>query len=138
MKVHPYAELFPELDENALRALADDIAKNGLLHPICLLDGQILDGRNRWKACQLAHVEPRTVAFTGSDPVGFVLSMNLRRRQLTPSQLATLGVELEALRAKEAQIRKSDRCCAASALQRRDEKGRLERSRSLGRVHKSN
>lgn len=47
MKVHPYAELFPPIDEAALKKLADDIAKNGQQQPIWTLEGKILDGRNR-------------------------------------------------------------------------------------------
>ena len=53
-------------------------------------NGRILDGRNRAKACQELGIEPKYVEYEGNDPVGFVLSKNLHRRQLTQSQLAML------------------------------------------------
>jgi ParB-like chromosome segregation protein Spo0J len=84
------------------------------------MDGQIVDGRNRWAACKLANVECRTVEYTGDDPLGFVISLNLHRRQLSASQLAIVGVEVEALRSKEAVKRKSDRCREKAAERPRD------------------
>lgn len=125
MKIHPLAELFPPISGDELRRLADDIAANGLQEPIWTLDGQILDGRNRWNACRLARVECRTVEYVGDNPLGFVISMNLHRRQLTRSQLAIVGVEVEAERAKEAKLRKADRCRASILTRSRDAIGRL-------------
>jgi hypothetical protein len=40
---------------------ADDIRQNGLVEPVALLDGLVLDGRNRLRACEIAGVEPRFV-----------------------------------------------------------------------------
>jgi len=37
-----------------------------------MLDGKLLDGRNRWEACKLAGVEPRFTEFNGDDPIGWV------------------------------------------------------------------
>ena len=54
--------------------------------PIWLYHGQILDGRNRYRACQqLGSVCPMRV-YAGEDPVGFVISMNLQRRHVDESQ----------------------------------------------------
>lgn len=94
MKAHPLAELFPMLEEAGLQELAWDIRTNGLLEPIVQLDGMILDGRNRFEACRRADVEPRFVAFAGSDPVAFVASKNLYRRQLTTSQRAMVAARI--------------------------------------------
>lgn len=47
------------LNESDVDALADDIKRNGQMTPIKMLkDGSIVDGRNRWMACQKAGVEP--------------------------------------------------------------------------------
>jgi ParB-like chromosome segregation protein Spo0J len=52
----------------------------------------ILDGRNRWQACELAGVEPVTREYTGKlSPVDYVLSQNLHRRHLTVNQRATIA-----------------------------------------------
>jgi len=86
LELHLYCILFPACTEEELRTLTDDIRQNGLLEPIVLLDGKILDGRNRYQACQELGIEPETVEYDGDDPLAFVLSKNLYRRQLTTSQ----------------------------------------------------
>lgn len=109
MKAHPAAELFPMLPPDELRALADDIAQHGQLYPIILLDGAILDGRNRHAACQLAGVTPRFEDYDGDSPTAYVISANLKRRNLTTAQQADLGLELIPLfeeEARESQKRK--------------------------------
>ncbi|MCC7234893.1 MAG: ParB N-terminal domain-containing protein [Bryobacterales bacterium] len=59
MKAHPAAELFPMMTEAELRQLAEDIKAHGLADPITMLDGMILDGRNRFEACKRAGVDLR-------------------------------------------------------------------------------
>ena len=86
---HPYADRFPMLGAEELERLAADIAENGQQHPIILdTDGRILDGRNRWAACEIAGVTPETVLYEGDDPAAFVLSVNVSRRHLTTGQQA--------------------------------------------------
>ena len=59
---------------------------NGLQIPVEVMDGKILDGRRRWKACEMAGVEPDILEVDVEDPVAYVLSLNLHRRHLTTSQ----------------------------------------------------
>jgi hypothetical protein len=96
VKTHPAAELFPMMPDQDLRALADDIAANGLNQPIVTFDGQILDGRNRSRACEVAGVDPRYEEWSdpGCGPVAWVVSQNIHRRHLTATQRAVLAVEL--------------------------------------------
>ena len=91
MKFHEAANIFPLLSDEQLDALADDIQAHGLRDRIETLDGQILDGRNRYRACLLRQIKPTTVAVTTDDPVAYVLSKNLHRRHLTPSQISMVG-----------------------------------------------
>jgi len=91
---HRLAEIFPILPEAAIRELADDIVTCGQRVPIVLLDGQVLDGRNRLAACSVAGVEPIFEDYAGDDPLGFVLSHNLHRRHLTESQRAMVAAKL--------------------------------------------
>jgi hypothetical protein len=96
--VHPAAAIFPEMAAADLQALADDIKRNGLVHPIVRTpDGLVIDGRNRLKACAIAGVEPRFEVYDGSDPVGFIVSSNLKRRQLNESQRALIATRLATL-----------------------------------------
>ena len=83
---HPLADIFPLLEGDEFEALSADIKRNGLHEPIILLDDQILDGRNRYRACIAAGVEPTYRAFQGDDPAAFVISANIRRRHLTLEQ----------------------------------------------------
>lgn len=96
--VHPAADLFPMLEDEELRALADDIAEHGLNNPVVLMpDGSLLDGRNRYAACRLIGTEPATRTYTGSDPIGFVVSENVKRRHLTTGQRAMLALDVLAM-----------------------------------------
>lgn len=89
MEHHPVADLFPMLPEDELKDLAADIAERGLLQPIVLdKDGRILDGRNRYAACELASVEPEFETYDGDDPDGYALAVNIARRHLTKGQIA--------------------------------------------------
>ena len=65
LPVYPAAGLFPMLDDEALVAMSQDIARHGLRHPIVVWRGQLLDGRNRREACRLADVAPEVISFEG-------------------------------------------------------------------------
>jgi len=80
---HELADLFPSMEEPAFQDLVRDIRTNGLVEPITLFKGKVLDGRNRQRACAEAGVEPRYVEFQGDDPRAFVISKNINRRHLT-------------------------------------------------------
>lgn len=106
LQAHPVADLFPLLGEDELAELAADIRANGLHEPITLdVERRILDGRNRYRACLIADVEPRTTVYRGDDPIGFAVSMNLRRRHLSVGQKAMLALRLEPMYAAEASAR---------------------------------
>src|SRR5262249_41028749 len=62
--------------------------------PVWLYEGQILDGRNRYLACQRLNKDVRVMEYAGSDPIGFVISANLHRRHLDESQRAIVGAKL--------------------------------------------
>jgi hypothetical protein len=103
---HPVAAIFPAMTESELSVLADDIAAYGLLQPIVLdREGRLLDGRNRLAACKRAGCQPRFATYAGDDPLGYCVSINIKRRQLSPSQLACLAVELEPFYAEQAKQR---------------------------------
>jgi ParB/RepB/Spo0J family partition protein len=98
MRVHPAADIFPMMSDEELADLAEDIKANGQLHPIVLdADGQLIDGRNRLRACELAEVEPRFTTLNGQDPVAHILSANVTRRHLSTSQKAMAAARLRLL-----------------------------------------
>lgn len=98
---HDLSLRFPQMADAELAALAADMATpgNGMIDPITLYQGKILDGRNRYQAwqlpvCQEAGVELKTTPYTGDSPLAFVVSKNVPRRHLSSSQAAALAVEL--------------------------------------------
>lgn len=94
MEYHDLANTFELLDGAEFQALVDDIRQHGQQEPITLLDGRILDGRNRYRACMELGIEPTFQEFTGDDPLAFVYSMNLHRRHLTPAQRAAYAADI--------------------------------------------
>ena len=83
---HPIASMFPLIGGDELDQLREDIRDHGLREPIVIYEGKILDGRNRWRACIHAGVEPRFERYEGDDPLAYVVSLNLRRRHLSTDQ----------------------------------------------------
>jgi ParB-like chromosome segregation protein Spo0J len=96
------------MTKSELAELVEDIRTVGLLEPIITHNGEVLDGINRLKACELAGVEPtyREWDGEGGSPIAFVLSHNLQRRHLTASQRAAVAVESLPLFEAEAMERK--------------------------------
>jgi hypothetical protein len=91
---HPLANLFPLIDGDEFQSLVDDIRAHGVLEPVILHDGMILDGRNRYRASKAAGVDCPLRTFDGVDPVAFVISLNLKRRHLSESQRAMVAAKL--------------------------------------------
>jgi hypothetical protein len=96
---HPIADVFPLTTDDELADLAHDIAANGLRVPILLHpDGSIVDGRNRYRACLRAHVDPHFETWDGTGSlVDLVLSLNLHRRHLTVGQRALVAARIAQL-----------------------------------------
>src|SRR5262249_18836723 len=88
---HPLADVLPLIEGAEFDRLVADIREQGLLNPITMYEGKILDGRNRYRACRAAGVTPRYVEFEGKDPAAFVVSQNLERRHLLPSERAMVA-----------------------------------------------
>jgi hypothetical protein len=76
-------------------ALVEDIRRNGVLEPVVLHDGKILDGRNRCRAAEAAGCPYPTKPYDGGDPLGYVVSANIHRRHLNETQRAVLALSIE-------------------------------------------
>lgn len=102
MKLHPYCAFFDQYRPGPLKELADDIKANGqhddiLTFPLPSGEPAVLDGRNRFLACEMAGVEPRTRPFEGSEleALNYVKSKNfLPGRYVTPMQRAEIATKM--------------------------------------------
>lgn len=92
LKQHPLSAAFPSMSADDFAALVVDVKANGQREPIMLFEGMVLDGWHRYRACDESGIKPQSFNFGGDDPVAFVLSHNLHRRHLTPSQRAAAVV----------------------------------------------
>jgi hypothetical protein len=107
---HKDANLLPLMEAEALEALAEDIEKHGIQHPIVLFKDKVLDGRNRLRACAKKNIGLGPKNFVPFHPKGFsprefVFTQNLHRRHLTVDQRAALAAELVPAFRMEAQKR---------------------------------
>jgi DNA modification methylase len=95
-KIHPAADKFPLLNDEELKDLAEDIRKNGQREPCVMWDDVLLDGRNRWRACNLIGVDPKTKQFKGNavEAIDLIVSLNVKRRHMNPAQLSIIGARL--------------------------------------------
>lgn len=100
LEFHPVAEIFPLIEGQEYQQLVDDVRTHGLREPITLHpDGRIFDGRNRYRACVEAGVDPRTEKWAGDgDPLPFIISRNVHRRHLTESQRALVAARIADMR----------------------------------------
>jgi len=127
---HDAANLFPLMNGEEFDALVADIRTHGQLEPIVLYDGRILDGRNRYLACQQLGIEPKVCVYQGTlSPVEFVISRNLHRRHLTSSQRAVLALDVLSQLEAEAKQRQVEagkhKQIIAEAGQARDKAAKL-------------
>ena len=110
-RVHELAKLLPPMSHAEFESLVENVKANGLEEPIVLLDGQILDGVHRLKACLKAKKKLEYTNWNGEcgSPFQFVCTKNLSRRNLSYGQKAVIAVTLEKEFAKTAKLRMSSR-----------------------------
>jgi ParB-like chromosome segregation protein Spo0J len=98
LECHSLAAIFPLIAGDAFAELVADIQTYGLREPVVVFENKILDGRNRYRACLVAGVEPAFTVYTGDDPISYVVSLNLKRRHLNESQRAIVAAKLATLK----------------------------------------
>lgn len=100
-EIHQAAKRFPLMTDEEFQGLRQDIEDHGQREPIVVCKGKVLDGRNRLRACQELKIEPAVREWAngkeGDSPTAFVISANLHRRHLTPTQKAVIAAEITPL-----------------------------------------
>jgi hypothetical protein len=106
MDFHEVAKLFPLIEGQEFEDLVKDIRENGLQQSIWTYQGKIIDGRNRYRACMRAGVTPHYQEWDGKGSlVAFAVSLNVKRRHLTSSQLSVIALGVERQLGDEAKER---------------------------------
>ena len=83
------------MTESQYQPFKEDIAKNGQLEPIDILDGMVIDGRHRQRACLELGITPKYRFLPeDTDPLQHILSKNVLRRNTDKSPLATAAVKI--------------------------------------------
>lgn len=92
--------IYPEMQPDEFERLRTDIFTNGYdpKNPVWIFEGEIIDGWNRYRACQALGITPVFRTFEGStlDALQFLVRTN-NRRDLNSSQRAAIAVEAEDL-----------------------------------------
>ena len=85
---HPLSNLWDDMPKDQKEELFLDIRNQGVLEPIVIYEGMILDGWHRYMAAQQAGIPCPQVEFDGEDPGQFVISKNGMRRSITQKERA--------------------------------------------------
>lgn len=125
---HEIAGIFPLIEGEDFDQLVADIRAHGVREPVWMFEGKILDGRNRYRAAQLAGVEVQQRQYTGTAPeaIEFVWSLNRTRRHLNSSQAAIADAKRNRMTDAYAPVRRA-------AKERQIDAGR-EHGRGQGKV----
>jgi hypothetical protein len=95
MKKHKF-NIFPEMSLEEFNRLKEDMQTNGFdpNYPIMLYDNQILDGWNRYRACEELKKTPLFDHFAGNDEEAMALVMRSnKRRNLSDERLTALALQ---------------------------------------------
>lgn len=85
--IDPISAASPEMDDADFAALKQSIASIGQLVSIVSIDGTIIDGRKRYRACQELGKKPAVLELPlGADPATHAVALNLLRTHYTISQ----------------------------------------------------
>lgn len=115
--IHPAAELFPPMSDDEFQRLVADIRDHGQRDPIVVHQSAVIDGRNRFLACQRLGIEPKAVEWDGVGTIeAFVVSKNLHRRHLNESQRAMIAARLATLRSGQHPGRSEQAAAIAAAV----------------------
>jgi len=102
-EVHEICSMYPMMNKHELKNLTSSIKEIGLVNPITLYEGKILDGKCRYEACRLAGVIPTFDKFPDDYPqytggaIAFARSANVHRAHFNESQRACVALGIHNL-----------------------------------------
>lgn len=122
-EVHPAADAYPMIDGEEFDKLVDSVKRNGLREPIIVNHDRtvLVDGRNRFRACEAAGVDPvfETLGAHYDELMilNLIVDRNERRRDMNAGQKAMVALALEPMFAKAARAKEAARKITTPANQ---------------------
>lgn len=112
LKINPeYEALVPIMSKESYETLVSSIRANGQYEPITVnKNGIILDGHQRFRACNKLKIKPMSVVKQFDDLLAeklFVIDINLVRRQLTQAQRIQLSLRKKSILQEQAKRNES-------------------------------
>lgn len=97
MEVHDVCNIFPEMSETEYDELVKDVARHGVVEPIWVYQGRIVDGRHRYRAACATGKTFSTQEWIGESHtlIEFVVSRNLQRRHLDTKARSRLALKIK-------------------------------------------
>ncbi len=83
---HPLSAIWGDMPEDQYRKFVAGIEERHIRQMIMTLDGMVLDGWHRYKACLELGIDPFFAGYTGDDPAAYVIAHNANRRHLSRIQ----------------------------------------------------
>ena len=79
---HYLSEIAGDMEPEEFKALIDSIDEQGVLEPIMLWEGKVLDGWHRYQACVELSIKKFPLReYEGDDPAGYVYAKDLRKHR---------------------------------------------------------
>ncbi len=111
--IHPAATVFPLIEGDEFDGLVDSIIRNGIRHPVVVRGNELIDGRNRLRAVEVAKSQGHSVDVPviewvddGRNVAEWIWDTNAMRRQMTDDGVALAYAAIWPLIAKENEARK--------------------------------
>ena len=114
-KVHPAASLFPLIEGEDFEDLVFSIKTLGVLQPIVVSNGMLIDGRNRLRAVTRLRKEGCTLDLPVKEfepevesVSEYIFDCNVHRRNLTPDQTVGITAQVWPMIAEEKKAKQAD------------------------------
>jgi len=82
------------MDTEEFDAFCEDVEQRGILMPLTLYEGMILDGWHRYRASKRTGSAFELREYKGKDPAGYISSVNVLRRRLSSLQRCLVAARL--------------------------------------------
>ena len=102
LNLHSMTRAFPPMDDAEYAALKADVAANGILQPLLVWQGAVVDGRHRLAAATELGISADRIPLRRladdmpeSAVVGLMIAANVQRRHLNQTQRAMIAARVE-------------------------------------------